>query len=147
MTDAPTQAALQRALRRESLSLLRYASEAYPWTAIQEREAAAKLRQVMDEDQEAIGALVQFLTASRLMPPYVGSYPMAYTSLSFVSLDYLLPALAGAQQRHIAELERDLAGVTNPEARAQLQKVLDTKRRHLPILKRLVAARPASAVP
>jgi hypothetical protein len=146
MMDAPTLAALQRALRRESLSLLRYASESYPWTRSEEREAAARLRQVMDEDQEAIGALVQFLTAHRLMPPYIGSYPMAYTSLSFVSLDYLLPALAEAQQRHITELERDLAAATDPEAREHLQKLLDTKRRHRDVLEKLAAARPTSAV-
>ena len=146
MTDAPTQAALQRAVRRESLSLLRYASEAYPWTGAGEREAWDRLRQVMDEDRDAIGSLVHFLTAKRLMPPYIGSYPMAYTSLSFVSLDYLLPALAEAQQRHIAELERDLAAVTDPEAREQLAKLLETKRRHLAVLKGLAAARPAPAV-
>ena len=146
MTDAPTQAALQGAVRRESLSLLRYASEAYPWTTTEEREAWATLRRVMDEDRDAIGALVQFLTAHRLMPPYIGSYPMAYTSLSFVSLDYLLPALAEAQRRHVAELERDLAAVTDPEARQQLQNLLDTKRRHRDVLDKLAAARPANAV-
>jgi hypothetical protein len=144
--DARIQAVLQSALRRESLSLLRYASEAYPWTGVEERTAGAKLREVMDEDQEAVGGLVRFLAENKLMPPYLGSYPMAYTSLSFVSLDYLLPALVEAQRRHIAALARDVAAVGDPAARESLQHLLDTKRRHLSVLEGLAAARPANAV-
>jgi hypothetical protein len=79
------------------------------------------------------------------MPPYIGSYPSSFTSYGFVSMDFLVPRLVEEQRGEIAALERDLVGITDAEARAQAQQVLDLKRRHLPELEKMAAAHPVPA--
>ena len=49
MIDARTQAVLQALLRRDSLSLLRYLRDAYPWHTLEGRDTVARLRQLADE--------------------------------------------------------------------------------------------------
>jgi hypothetical protein len=141
MIDARTQAVLQNLLRRETLSLLQYVGEAFPWAAPGEEAALDRLRKLVAEDRESTAALGRFLTRLRRMPPYLGTYPTSYTSLGFVSLDFLLPRLAEEQRGSVAELERDLAVITDPEARAELERMLAMKRRHLATLEELTAAR------
>jgi hypothetical protein len=146
MIDARTQHLLQAVLRRQVLSLLQYVRDAFPWVGAGEGPLLAQVRQVMNEDLQAVGELTRFLDRKKIMPGYFGSYPMAFTSINFVSLDYVLPLLAEAQRREVAGLERDLAGVTDPEAREQVQKLLDLKRRHLATLEGVAAAHPETAV-
>ena len=140
MIDAPTQALLQGILRRESLSLLQYIRDAFPWTSLEEQGAWPKLRHVVDEDAEGIAELGRFLARRRVPLPYVGMFPVDFTSINFVSLDYVLPRLLDEQRREAAALEADLARVADPEAHAQLQRLLDLKRRHLADLEGLAAA-------
>jgi hypothetical protein len=142
MMDAQTQALLQAVLRRASLSLLQYGGQAFPWAGADEREALAQLRQVVEEDRCGTTELGRYLARKRIMPAYIGSYPTAFTSMGFVSLRFLVPKLVAAQRQEIANLERDLAAVQDPEAREQLQKLLDLKRRHLPVLEGLHAPQP-----
>jgi hypothetical protein len=145
MIDAQTQAILTAILRRESLSLLQYVGESFPWITIDERPALARLNQIIAEDKDGVGDLVRFLTRKRLMPPYIGSYPSSFTSYGFVSMDFLVPRLVEEQRGEIAALERDIIGVTDAEARAQVQQVLDLKRRHLPELEKMAAEHPVPA--
>lgn len=131
MIDAPTYAALQDVIRREGRSLLQYVSEAPPWTLREARAALARVRTLIEHEHQAVGALVRLLTRHHLRPPYVGSYPAAFTAINDVSLDHLVPLLVEEQRRAIADLERDLATVTDPEARTLLEKILTTKQNHL----------------
>jgi rubrerythrin len=144
MMDSRTQAVLQGVLRRESLSLLQYVSEAFPWAGPEDREALAKFRQVTAEDRESLGELRRFLAREKIMPSFIGSFPQSFTSLGFVSLQYLLPRLVDAQRRDIAALERDVAELTDAEAKALVQKLLDRKRRHLTELESISPAHPAT---
>jgi rubrerythrin len=144
MMDSRTQAVLQGVLRRESLSLLQYVSEAFPWAGPEDREALAKFRRVTDEDREGIGELRRYLAREKIMPSFIGSFPQSFTSLGFVSLQALLPKLVEAQRRHIAALERDLGELTDAEAKALVQKILDRKRRHLTELESISPAHPAT---
>jgi hypothetical protein len=144
--DAATQTLLQGVLRRESLALLQYIRGAFPWTGAEEQDAWGKLRQVVDEDGQAIAELGQFLVGHRVPLPYIGQFPVDFTSINFVSLDWVLPRLAEEQRREVAALEADLARATDAEARAELQRLLDVKRRHLPVLEGLAAAHPEPAV-
>jgi hypothetical protein len=70
---------------------------------------------------------------------------MAFTTLNFVSLDYLLPRLAEDGRRAVAALERDRAALTDADARAELDRLLDQKRRHLKTLEALATAPAAAA--
>jgi hypothetical protein len=132
--DAPTQALLQDVLRRESLSLLQYIRDAFPWTAVGEEATWGRLRQTADEDGRAVAALGRFLGRRRIPLPYVGQYPVDFTSINFVALDWLLPRLAEAQRHEVTALEADVKRATDPDACAELQRLLDVKRQHLAAL-------------
>ena len=146
MMDGASQELLQRVLRRESLALLQYAREAFPWTRIGEDKALAELRDVIDEDRQALADLGRFLTRRRVPLPYIGSYPADFTTVNFISLDYLLPRLLAEQRREVGTLEAEVPAATDPEAREQLVRLLDLKRRHLGVLERLAAENRQPAV-
>jgi hypothetical protein len=145
--EAPTQALLQDVLRRESLTLLQYIRDAFPWTAVGEEETWGQLRQVVHEDTAAIAALGRFLTRRRVPLPYIGQFPVDFTSINFVALDWILQRLAEAQRREVATLEGHVQRAGDPEARAALQGLLEVKRRHLRELEGLLAPHSEPAVP
>src|SRR5690242_19805271 len=117
MIDAPTYTLLQGLMRREGRSLLQYVREAFPWTNAEEGDALARLRTIIEEEDRSLAALGRFLTRNHRTLPYLGSFPMDFTTLNFVSLDHLLPQLVDSQRRAIADLERDLNNLGDPEAR------------------------------
>jgi hypothetical protein len=131
---------LQNLIRREGRSFLQYVGEAFPWATREERGGLATLAQLIREEREAIAALSRFLVKHRVTPPYLGAYPTRFTTINFVALDHLLPLLVEHQQRSIADLERDLAQITEPHVKEEVQKILEMKRRHLETLKTLAAA-------
>ena len=147
MIDLPTQTVLQEVLRRESRSLLSYVGEAFPWASADEGEALSLLRQMVQDEGRAVAALGQFLVRRRIGLPYVGSYPTGFTTINFLALDYLLPRLADAERRSVADLERELAVIKDEAARAPVRNLLDVKRRHLPALEALAAQHSTAAVP
>ncbi|HXG12512.1 MAG TPA: hypothetical protein VNK04_22340 [Gemmataceae bacterium] len=145
MIDSRTAALLQDIVRRESRSLLQYVSEAFPWVTPEERAALAELQKMINEERRAAQALGQYLVRQRVPPPYLGPYPMEYTTINYVSLDHLLPVLVENQRQAIARLERDLAAVTDAGAREQVEKILAMKQRHLTTLEAMAAAHPDRA--
>jgi hypothetical protein len=144
--EAPTQALLQDVLRRESLSLLQYIRDAFPWTAVGEEEAWGQLRQLVDEDAAAITSLGHFLSRHKVPLPYVGQFPVDFTSINFVALDWVVPRLAEAQRREVATLEAEVPRAADPAARAALQELLEVKKRHLKLLEGLAASHHEPAV-
>ncbi len=140
MIDAATADRLRDVIRRESRSLLQYAGEMFPWTAPEDRELPQRLLAITAEEREAAAGLARFLQRHRVTPPALGAYPMAYTSLGFVSLDYLLPRLVAHQRLAVTQLERDLAAVTDPEAKELLQKMAERKQEHLKALEAMASA-------
>jgi hypothetical protein len=145
--DSQAQAVLQMIVRRESLSLLSYAGDAFPWATAREEEALHALRRLVHEEREAVADLGRYLARHRVAPPPLGSYPSHYTTLNFVSLDYLLPRLRDEERALIALEERDVAALKGPEAQAQARKLLEVKKRHLQELERLASlqGKPANA--
>src|SRR5262249_10626198 len=97
MLDATTRRRLQELLRRESRSFLQYISDSFPWTTFEEKDALARLQTVVEEERSANAALAKFLIRHRIPLPYLGPYPVAFTTLNFVSLDHLLPMLAESE--------------------------------------------------
>jgi hypothetical protein len=143
--DARTAALLQDILRRESRSLLQYISEAFPWITAEERQARAELQRLIDEEGRSAAELGRFLVRQRVPLPLLGPYPMDFTTINYVSLDHLLPLLVAHQSRAIARLEQDQAAITDPDARAQVGKILSLKGQHLHALEALAAAHPEKA--
>jgi hypothetical protein len=142
---APDAAVLEMAIRREGRSLLQYVSEAFPWAKSVGDTTPGKVRDLAREERDAVAALSKFLARRRHTPPYLGPYPMAFTTMNFVSLDYLLPRLADDGRRAVAALERDRAALADADARAAVEKMLDMKRRHLKALEALATAPAAAA--
>jgi hypothetical protein len=142
MLDSRTQTQLQELLRRESRSFLQYVRDSFPWTTSEEKPALAQLQTLIEEERRAIAALAKFLARQRIAIPYLGPYPVAFTTLNFISLDHLLPILVDTERRALLDLESDLANFTDPECRHEVEKLLDLKRRHVKILKGLAAAHP-----
>lgn len=139
MIDARDSALLKDVLRRESRSFLQYVADAFPWTTSNENDALGTLQKLIEEEREAIAGLGRFLYRQRQTLPYLGAYPSHFTTLNYVALDYLLPKLAEEERAEIAGLERDLNELIDPEASAEIDKLLSIKRRHLEAIETLAA--------
>jgi hypothetical protein len=137
--NAQNLALVQEIVRRESLSMLNYVGDAFPWTTSRGVPALARLQKLVHAHREAVAALGNFLTRKRMPVGYIGSYPTGYTTINFLSLDYLLPRLAADEARGVAALERDLAAISDPETQAQVKKLLAVKREHRQALDLLAA--------
>ncbi|MBI3407044.1 MAG: hypothetical protein HY040_01645 [Planctomycetes bacterium] len=137
--DARTQTILQDLVRKEGRSLLQYVGESFPWTTAKNHDALPVLFQMVKEEQDGAAAIVRLLMKRKVRPPYLGAYPMSYTTINYISLDHLLPYLVDFEKRRIAELERELPLLDDVEARATVLSLLDTKRRHLQNLSEIQA--------
>jgi hypothetical protein len=142
--DPRTHAILEDIVRREGRSLLQYVADSFPWTATDEQGALEQLRRMIEAERQATTDLVRFLVRRKFTPPYLGAYPARFTTINFVSLEYLLPRLAQEQRRDIRALEDDLVEVHDVEVREQVKKLLELKRRHLQTLEQLAVAHSAA---
>jgi hypothetical protein len=140
--DAETCRTLQHAMLAESRSFLQYVSDAFPWTTPDELTALAKLQDLVAEEREGVQAIAEFLSRHKQPLPYLGSYPMSFTTMNFVSLEHLLPILIREERRAISERERELAGLKDAEAESLLRGIVAMKRRHLQFLQEMSAAHP-----
>jgi hypothetical protein len=131
---------LETIIRREGRSLLQYLSEAYPWPKSSGDPTPDRVRDLAREERDAVGSLVKFLARRRHTVAYLGAFPMAFTTMNYVSVDYVLPRLAEDGRRAVAALERDRAALTDADARAEVDRLLDLKRRHLKALEGLATA-------
>jgi hypothetical protein len=131
MMDARTQALLQDLVRRATRSMLQYVGEAYPWAPDTEADLLTKVQAVISEEERAVEGLAAFLRKKRIGIGYLGSYPQKFTNLNFVSLDYLMPRLLDWQRNWVGVLEKDAAQIGEPEASAEVAKLVTVARRHL----------------
>lgn len=143
--DSLSHSLLEEIIRRESRSLLQYVNEAFPWTTAEERATLAQLEKIIEEERQASASLARLLQKRHMPPPYIGPYPMEFANVNYVTLDHLLPLLVAQERRAIGDLERDLTCLLDDEAKAQVQKVLEMKRRHLEMLEKMAPKRPAAA--
>jgi hypothetical protein len=90
------------------------------------------------QEQEALTQLGRFLVRQRVPLPYLGSFPVGFTTINFLALDYLLPRLSAFEKTSIAELEGDLAALQDPLARPPVEKLLAVKKRNLEMLEALI---------
>lgn len=146
MIDAHSQTLLQNILRRESRSVLSYVAEAYPWTTSTEEKTWTDLQTLIAAECAAAVCLGRFLVRRRIPLPYLPSYPVQFTTINFLALDFLLPRLIEHERQSIADLERDLAEIKDPSGRAEVEKLLALKRRHLPQLEEMASTQPQASV-
>ncbi len=149
MIDTPTYNRLQDIIRREGRSLLQYAVESFPWSSTDGDPRTAELRQLARDEAGATAGLAQLLVRHRLSPPYLGAYPMGFTSYNYLALDRLILLLAEYERRGLPALQADLAALEDPEVRDAVRHLLEVKRTNLKRLETLLqpgtepAAKPA----
>src|SRR5262249_20453555 len=131
-------------IRRESLSLLAYVRQSYPWTNRQSSEKRDRVLAILDEEYHQLAALGQYLTRHHVPIPTHGSFPADFTTVNFVALKHLIPRLVEAERDSIADLEGDIVAVTEPGYRAKVEQILGVKQQHLKELESMQAPEPAT---
>jgi hypothetical protein len=122
---------LNRLLAIEHRSLPMYLADADPWVA-REHEPLLRALQNTVADQRAYSQRIAELILDRggLLEP--GEYPMEFTDLHFLSLDYLMGRLLESQRQAVAEIEQCVRRLqADPQALALAQEVLGSQRAHL----------------
>jgi hypothetical protein len=136
---------LQGIVRSESRSLLSYIGDAFPWTTSVQTPALATLKGAVKDEAAAVSALGRFLVRARLNPPFLGAYPISFTSCNFVALDYLLPRLIDEERRSIVALRSDLDAIGDAGAKLAVEGLLEVKMRNFAVLEGLTTRQPVPA--
>jgi hypothetical protein len=132
----PTSVALlHRLMAMASTSLLQYVHEAVPWSTNSEQAAVDNVRHLAEEERDFIARLGRFLQKRHVGVPKLPSYPSHFTTVNYVSIEFVLPKLIAEIERELAILRGWLAAADEDEARAQLQHYADMKERQLQSLK------------
>jgi hypothetical protein len=143
-TDNAANLALNEILVILHRSLPVYLSFATPWVAHGNEESHRVLARIVEEKEGDVHRLTELLD-SRRHTIIRGEFPMDYTSLHDVSLEFLTGQLIGEQRQEVQRIEsceRRLTG--DPEGRNLAAEVLETARRHLRWLETLGAPQPAA---
>jgi hypothetical protein len=114
--------------RRLGRSELLYVGQAVPWTPPHRRPALATLQEIVTAETQGVHTFLRWLLDQRMPIVHLGAFPMELTSLSYLGLDHLLPRLLTSEQSEIKTLAQDLAALTNPAARAEVEKLLERKK-------------------
>ena len=123
---------LQEVYRREYRSLLQYIREASPYAAGPDRLLRDAVLRIAKEEATALESFGAVLETLRVSLPYLGSFPVAFTDLNFVTIRHLIPKLIAEQKRDIAKLEAEV-----PFAQAAIRTLIEVHTRHLKELESL----------
>lgn len=131
MKAAEVRAIMARVLATQTHSLARYLQYAAPWSHEGEERASAVLQLVASDQQKLSERLGDYmLTAFGCVDS--GQFPMEFTAVHDLSLDYLLRYLATYQRKEIKVLKQCVAQLaTEPEAQQLAQEALGAAQGHL----------------
>jgi hypothetical protein len=135
--DARTAAIFREIIRRESRSLLAYVRDSFPWADHDDQTELGRLHNLIEEERQALERLAEVLNRHHVTPTYLGGFPSQFTTINYVSLDFLVPQLVGEEQKSIACLEPELAQFQG-DGHDELAHLLEIKRRHLPVLREML---------
>ncbi len=129
---------LNQALTTLYRSLPMFIGEVRPYTHSGDEKATQLLANIVGDQKhysEKIAELILDLNGA----PSPGQYPMIYTDLHLLSLDYLMTEVAEQQHRDVVTLAECAADAKNDQrARKLLEEVLGNARGHLESLEELV---------
>jgi hypothetical protein len=124
-------AIMNRLLELHQRSLPMFLTYAAPWISDHDRKAVQTLRYLVD-DQKRLAARIADYMLQRRWRIDDGEFPLEFTGLHDVSLEYLWPKLIDAQKRDIAAIQQCIAGLaSDPFARALAEEALGSARGHL----------------
>jgi plasmid stabilization system protein ParE len=131
---------LNRLLATLHRSLPQYLQDSHYWTRRGDERAEAVVRHLV-EDQRALSARIAELILERLGQIAPSSFPMEFTDLNLLSLDYLLQELVRHQRLDIETIEDCVADLRGDRpARDLAEEVLGNARGHLENLESVVKA-------
>jgi hypothetical protein len=138
--DRSTTLLLQELVRRESISLLSYVGDAYPWTARRDAAELVQLRRIVDDHRQGVSTLIRTLLRAQMPMPFIGSFPSGFTTVNFLALGHLLPRLIDTERKSLAQLVAELPLVTDADCRTAVEHFLAVKRGNLARLEGLAPA-------
>jgi hypothetical protein len=137
MAPANTVNLLNQLFAIQNRALPRYVADACPWTHPGDEAATTALTHILADQQAMIGRLGELIDA-RGGRVDRGSFPMEYTDMNLLSLDFLVLELIRCQKRDIADIERIVTALgADREARELAEEVLGSERAHLEALEDL----------
>ncbi len=138
MNSVDTNAVLNRLRVIHNRSLPAYLSYAVPWSHSGAETAAETLAQVAGDHKTMVDRLGELILENGgVTEP--GSFPIAFTSLHFLSVDFLVQKLIETQQRLIQEIDDCVQKLhLSPSSQAVAQEALGEAKGHLESLKELV---------
>lgn len=140
MSPPSTLDILNRLLVLHERSLPMYLSYAPPYEIAAHEQAKRVLDQVVADQRRTIDRLGTLIIDSGGAPDY-GEFPMSFTSLHDLSVEYLLKLLIERQHKHVTACEK-LADLLNlaPYAQAAAREAVGEAKGHLQNLQELQAA-------
>ena len=146
MLHAQTIAALYRLLTTVYRSLPMYLADAAPWAARNDQRMVEALRFIVD-DQKATSVRIAELLQQNQVPVETGDYPMGFTDLHDLSIEYLVKRLIACGRLDIVTIERLLPQMAaDPAALALGEEALGAAKAHFDTLQGL-AVEPGKKVP
>lgn len=144
MTQSDTNAQLNELLILIGRSLLQYLGESWPWVGDDAVPLGQSIQKQGQDQQAEISRIVDLLDR-RYHPIEFGAFPTEYTSLHYVSIDYLLDQLLAEQAALVEEVGRIASNVSgDEEAVALAQDLQQAESRRLVELETLVRQRRSS---
>jgi hypothetical protein len=136
---------LNRLLATIYRSLPMYLTEADPWVRHNELRARDVLATIVADQRRDCHRIAE-LILDRYGRIELGEFPMEFTDLHFLSLDYLIGELVRHQKQDIATVEACVDRLQHdPAARTLAQEVLGSQRAHLEMLEELAGQSIASS--
>jgi len=145
MNDRRHNELLNALLKSLGRSLLQYTAEAWPWMHNGEQKLRSEVDALADRQSQAAAAIADFM-AKRNWPIDFGIYPVDYTDLNYVSLDYLLGEIARNADELLAEITGTRRLIDDPEASELLGRVEGEQRSIAGELRELADATKQSTV-
>lgn len=130
---------LNQLLAMHSKSLPVYLSDAKPWVSAQDSEAMSVIGQIADEHRRLVDAIGTVITLHRGVPKF-GEFPMQFTDMHDLSLDYLVKESIARQKDDIRAIEQMVDLAETPAARAVVQECLGSAKGSLDNLSELTVS-------
>ena len=134
---ASTVDVLNRLLALHSRSLPTYLASARPWISENEQEAMTVLRHIAESQGEMVERLGT-LVVDEGGVPHIGEFPMMFTDMHDLSLDYILPRLVEWIESDIVTIRQCIGELNGaPPAKAIAEEALGAAQAHLDSLHEL----------
>jgi hypothetical protein len=132
--DAGSLQLLHELIAMGSTSLLQYVSESSPFSGDAAHVDVDRVKAAAREERDEVVRLTRLLQKRHERLAKTGSYPSHFTTMNFVTLDYLRPKLIAETEREIASIAGKLDSAGDEEIRQLAENYLAMKRRHLEML-------------